>query len=99
MRIVYEEMRDWSPFTGKEEFESAQLRLICKNETEFYAAWEFIKDIDGVIWSGCPAIEQNEYSDIVVSVAKGRGDTIKDVKDTIAYYRKVINETLKGARV
>lgn len=96
MRLVYEEMRDFNYVSGKEEFESAQLLLVCKSYEEFMAAWSRIKDIDGVIWSGCPTEDPGYYSDFVVSVKKERGDTIKDVKEHIAYLRKEINRALKG---
>jgi hypothetical protein len=95
MRLTYEEMRDWSPMSGKEEFQSAQLRLVCKDEAEFYVAWERIKHINGIIWSGCPAVERNSYSDLVVSINKGRNSTIKDVKEDIAYLRKEIEIALR----
>jgi hypothetical protein len=94
MRLVYEEMRDWNYASGREEFKSAQLRLVCKNEQEFYASWEKIKSINGVMWCGCPDIEQNSYSDLVASVQKERHGTIKEVKEDVAYLRQEINRAL-----
>ncbi|RXZ78174.1 hypothetical protein EBB07_29405 [Paenibacillaceae bacterium] len=94
MKLVYEEERNWNPMTGKDEYKGAQLRLVCKTEAEWDAAYAMIKDINGVIWSGCPSEDEKTYSDTVVSVNKALSMTIKEVKEEVSWLRDQIEEKL-----
>lgn len=94
MKVVYEEFREYSYHTCKDELQAVELRLVCKNETEFRTAFQRIQDIEGVDWVGCPHEDDNEYSDIIVHIRKGSGDTIKEIKDELTFIRSQINETL-----
>ncbi|MNV50161.1 hypothetical protein D3C71_1421540 [compost metagenome] len=68
--------------------------MVCKTEQEFYQAWDKIKDIQGVVWCGCPVDEPREFSDIVVNRQKGRFETIREVKEDISCIRLELNRVL-----
>lgn len=96
MRIIYEEKREDDPYTGREEYRAGYLRLVCKDEQEFYTAWDKIKSVEGVVWSGCPDESNGEYSDVIVEVVKSPASTIADVKEWIKYYREQVKTALNS---
>lgn len=94
MKLVFGEHKNDS--NGKNKLVSMDLTLHCEDEKEFDKAWEQIKDIEGVCWSGCPVVEDNgRYSDIVAVVKKGIGITNTEVYETLKEIRNDIEQTLK----
>ncbi|MNQ86146.1 hypothetical protein D3C85_1013310 [compost metagenome] len=96
MKLVAGDFKDYNPYTNKEEIQFIDLTLHCKNEEEFMEAWEKIKDIEGVVWCGCPAIEDDgKYIDMVASVHRKHFDTNSEMFEQRKEIREEIERALK----
>lgn len=94
MKLVNGKLTETNYMTGKEELQSLDLTLVCKNEEEFMEAWDKIKEISGVSWCGCPWELDGKYGDVVVTIKKENGMTSAEVYEELRYIRKEIEETL-----
>jgi hypothetical protein len=60
------------------------VNLKCRDEAEFLEAYNKIKTVDGVVWSGCPVEDEKGYMDMIGYVDKGEY-TIPVLKDEAEY--------------
>ncbi|MNV12265.1 hypothetical protein D3C71_1028610 [compost metagenome] len=96
MKLVAGDFKDYNPYTNKDEIKFVDLTLHCKNEEEFIETFKKIKDIDGVIWCGCPTIEDDgKYIDMVATVHRKNFDTNSEMFEQLKEIRIEIEQTLK----